>query len=266
MCVCYASCMTRIDKQKALRLRLQGKTYTDIQKELAPISKATLSLWLKDVVLPQKAKKALFLRTKEKSLAGISKWSKMQTVIAQRNAEDIKNNAIRDVENISNRELIILAAALYWAEGYKRPRKSHGREIIGHEISLTNSDPKLALAFLKCMTDICKIDISRMRVNIRIFEHMNEGATIEYWSAQLGIPKNNFTKTYVGLSRSSMGKRPFNRLPYGVIQIRINSTDLFYKVMGWIEGIKAISNFLWCRIPESNWARLPLQGSALPMS
>jgi hypothetical protein len=231
-------CMTRIDKQKAIRLRLQGKTYADIQKELAPVSKSTLSLWLKDLVLSEETKGVLSLRSKEKALAGISKWSKGQTLSARKNADYIKNNAIQDVENISERELMILAAALYWAEGYKRPRKKNGREVVWHDISLTNSDPKLAVAFLKCMTRICGVDISRIKVNIRIFEHMNEAVTVEYWSHQLGLPRSCFTKTYVGVSGSSMRKRPFDRLPYGVIQIRINSSDLFYKIMGWIEGLK----------------------------
>ena len=238
MCVCYALRMTRVDKQKALRLRLQGKTYADIQKELSPISKATLSLWLKDVVLSKKAKDALSFRTREKSLAGILKWSKMQTVDAHKNAESIKKKAAEDIEKISNRELMITAAALYWAEGYKRPRKSNGREIVWHDISLTNSDQKLVKIFLKCMTNICGVDISKVKANVRIFEHMNETVEIEYWSRQLGLPKDNFTKTYVGLSKSSMGKRPFDRLPHGVVQVRIDSTDLFYKVMGWIEGLK----------------------------
>lgn len=230
--------MTRIDKQKALRLRLQGKTYTEIRKELGGVSKSTLSLWLKDVVLSDAAKQALEARTKKKSVAGILKWSKAQTVEARRNADAIKKNTSREIGKISDRELIILAAALYWAEGYKRPRVRRGREDICHEISLTNSDPKLARAFLKCMIQICKVDIAYVKINVRIFQHMNENEAIEYWSDQLDIPKENFTKTYVGLSRSSAGKRPFNRLPYGVAQVRINNTNLFYKVMGWIEGLK----------------------------
>jgi hypothetical protein len=230
--------MTRVDKQKALRLRLQGKTYTDIQKELGSVSKATLSLWLKDVVLSRAAQEILSSRTKERSLVGMMQWSKMQTIVAHKNSARIKKAAALEIENISNRELMILAAGLYWAEGYKRPRKSRGREVVSHEISLTNSDPELARVFLKCMTDACGVDIRRIKVNIRIFEHMNERVEVEYWSCYLGIPKDNFTKTYVGLSRSSIRKRPFDRLPHGVIQIRINNTDLFYKVMGWIEGLK----------------------------
>ncbi len=90
---------------------------------------------------------------------------------------------------------MILAAALYWAEGYKRPRKRRGRENICHEISLTNSDPKLAGAFLKCMTRIGKVDISHIKVNIRIFQPTSENEAIEYWSGQLGVPRDNYTKT-----------------------------------------------------------------------
>ena len=30
--------------------------------------------------------------------------------------------------------------------------------------------------------------------------------------------------------------------------------------------VKLLYQIFWCRAPESNWARLPLQGSALPMS
>ncbi len=60
MCVRYTSRMTRIDKQKA--------------------------------------KQILAARTKEKSFAGILKWSKMQITTACRNADSIKKNATRDIK------------------------------------------------------------------------------------------------------------------------------------------------------------------------
>ncbi|HEY5220845.1 MAG TPA: hypothetical protein VIJ29_01695 [Candidatus Paceibacterota bacterium] len=82
------------------------------------------------------------------------------------------------------------------------------------------------------MTRLDKQKALRLRLQGKTYTDIQKELT------PIGIPKDNFTKTHVGLSRSSMGKRPFDRLPHGVIQIRINSTDLFYKVMGWIEGIK----------------------------
>ena len=50
----------------------------------------------------------------------------------------------------------------------------------------------------------------------------------------------NFHKTYYGVSKSSLGKRPFNQLPHGVIQIVVADTILFHRIMGYIEGIKEI--------------------------
>jgi transposase-like protein len=230
--------MTRIDKQKALQLRLQGKTYTEIRKELGGVSKSTLSLWLKDVVLSDAAKRALAARTKEKSFAGILRWSKSQTAKALKRKETIKQSAAGEVGELSDRELMLVGAALYWAEGYKRPLKRNGRELIAHYISFTNSDMEMAKVFLKCMTRICGVEVSRVKVEARIFKHHNADEVVGYWSRELGISKENFVKTYAGISSASAGKRPYNRLPYGVIQIRINSTDLFHRIMGWIEGLK----------------------------
>ena len=231
--------MTRIDKQKALRLRLKGKTYTDIRKELGGISKSTLSLWLKDVVLSDAAKQTLAVRTREKSFAGILKWSKSQTAKALKRKETIKQSAAEEVGKLSDRELMLISAALYWAEGYKRPLRRNGRELIAHYISFTNSDMAMAKVFLRCMTRICGVDMPRIKVQARIFKHHNGDEIVAYWSSALGIPKENFMKTYAGISKASEGKRPYNRLPYGVIQIRINSTDLFHRIMGWIDGLQS---------------------------
>lgn len=238
MRVWYGARMTRIDKQKALRLRMQGKTYTDIQKALGGISKSTLSVWLKDVVLSEFARQALAARTKKKSFDGITKWSKGQTKRSQEKEAAIKRAAIQEINTISPRELVVVAAALYWAEGYKKPKYLKGKELRCHPVSLTNTDPKLAKIFLRCMAEICGVDISRINIQLRVFEHQNKDECIRYWSEQLAMPRENFTIVRAGISRSSMGKRPFNRLPYGVIQIRINSTDLFRRIMGWIEALK----------------------------
>ena len=238
MCARYTEGMTRVDKQKALRLRLQGKTYADIQKELGGASKATLSLWLKDLVLSQAARDALDARTKEKSFAGITKWSKSQSAAAVKRRDATKKLAVAEIGELSGRELIIVGAALYWAEGYKRSLRRNGRELISHYVSFTNADPAMAKVFLRCMIGVCGVEVSKIKVQVRIFKHHNANEVINNRSGELRIPKENFMKTYASVSPSSGGKRPYNRLPYGVIQIRINSTDLFHRIMGWIEGLQ----------------------------
>jgi hypothetical protein len=238
MLVWYASWM-RKDKQNAIRLRLQGKSYSEIQKDLIGIPKSTLSDWLKDLVLSESARKRLDTRTREKSFAGMLKRNKQQTKIAINRKNEILNISRNEIKNLSRTELLLVGSALYWAEGYKRPKmKKDGHEMINHPISFTNADPKMLNIFLRFMDEICDTPKEKIKVGVRIFQHLNEEEVLHYWSTTLGIPRSNFTKTYLGISKSSAGKRPFNRLPYGVVQIRLNSTNLFHKIMGWIEGIK----------------------------
>lgn len=228
----------RIDKQLAIKLRLQGKSYSEIQKTLAGISKSTLSLWLKDIVLQEKTRERLVRMAHVKSIAGLLKRNKNQTVLALVRARDTRRAAAQDIKKFSHENLLLIGVALYWAEGYKRPLIRNGRELTFHSVSLTNSDPKLINAFTLFLREVCGVQPERMSVNLRIFDHINEGEAIAYWVRETGIPREQFGKVYRGVSISSKGKRPFNRLPYGVIQIRIGDTSLFHRIMGWIDGLK----------------------------
>lgn len=228
----------RTDKEKAIKLRLEGKSYTEIQKELFGISKGTLSVWLANVDLTQNIKRRLLARTNKNALKALIARNKNQTKLALARKNDIINNSKKEIVALSRDALFSIGLALYWAEGYKRKIIYKGKEKTYHPISLTNSDPKLVKMFLRFLKEICSVPIEKIKANIRIFQHLNEGVVLSFWSQELGIPRKNFTKTYVGISKSSMGKKPFNRLPYGVIQIRISDTNLFHKIIGWIEGLK----------------------------
>lgn len=228
----------RTDKSSAIKLRLGGKSYSEIQKALNGISKSTLSEWLKDMILSDSAKNMILKRSKEKSFQGLLKRNKNQTALAVRRRDEIRKLAASEIKNISKENLFFIGLALYWAEGYKQPIKKNGREVTYHPISLTNSDPDLVKIFLRFLREICNVPDGKIKAGLRIFKHLNEKEVLNYWSKATSIPDKNFHKTYLGISKSSMNKRPFNRLPYGVIQIRINDTNLFHKIMGWIGGIK----------------------------
>ncbi len=229
----------RNDKSLVIKLRLQGKSYSEIQKMVGNISKSTLSSWLKNVILPVKTLKTISERTNKNALAALIRRNKNQTKIALENRNKIKNAAKREINRLSKRDIFVMGLALYWAEGYKLPIKRLGREVTFHPISLTNSDPALIKIFLRFMKEICGVGVDRIKANLRIFKHLNPEQTIRFWLRETGIPEGNFSKTYLGISRSSMGKRPFNRLPFGVIQVRISNTNLFHKIMGWIEGVRS---------------------------
>lgn len=232
----------RTDKSTAVKLRLKGKSYGEIQKSLGGISKSTLSAWLKNVLISSGVKNKLDKRSKEKSLAGLIKRNKRQTILAKERAKSTRASAAKEIGNISENDLFFIGLALYWAEGYKRVILKNGVEKTYHPVSMTNSDPELVKVFIRFLKISCKVDPLKIKANLRIFRHLNEKNILDFWVKETGIPESNFDKTYLGISKSSMGKRPFNRLPFGVIQIRINDTQLFHRIMGWIEGLKISTN------------------------
>jgi len=227
----------RKDKNKALKLRLSGKSYNEITKILG-IPKSTLSGWFSGLELSEESKKRILERARKKSLEGLLKRNKNQTALAIKRKIDIQSRASKEIDSISKKNLLLIGTTLYWSEGYKRPIIRNGREATYHSVSLTNSDPDLIKIYLRFLKEICKVPENKINADIRIFEHQNVDNLLKYWEKITGIKKEKFGKIYYGVSKSSLGKRPFNRLPYGTIQIRVNETKLFHQIMGWIEGIK----------------------------
>ncbi len=226
----------RNDKEQALKYRLQGKSYAEIN-ELLGIPKSTLSTWFQNLELGKLAKERIKARTQEGSLKGLLKRNKLQTALANKRAKDIRAKAEKEINNLSRKELLILGVALYWGEGYKRPIIKNGVARSYHPVSLSNSDPKLVAAFLKFLREACSVEEEKLHAGLRIYEHQNSKQLLQFWSELTNIPKERFEKFYYGVSKSSLGKRPFNVLPYGTIQIRVNDTKLFHRIMGWLDGI-----------------------------
>lgn len=227
----------REDKEQAFRMRLSGKSYTEINQELG-IPKATLSDWFSQLVLSSIAQQRIQERTRERSLVGLLNRNKKQTTLAIERRNKIRSEAKGMVKNISRRELFLVGIALYWAEGYKRTKTKNGRELTHHPVSLTNSDPDLIKLFLRFLREVCNVPEAKISADIRIYEHLSEKELLEFWSKTTNISKEKFGKFYYGVSKSSLRKRPFNILPFGTIQIRVNDTKLFHTIIGWIEGLR----------------------------
>ncbi len=224
-------------REKALELRLKGYSYNEIHTKLA-VPKSTLSNWFSNLLLPEIAQKRIKQRVHEKSLQGILKRNAIQTHRAFQQAAKIRKVEKARIGKLSKKELLLLGAALYWAEGYKKPIVRNGKERSYHKISFSNSDPVMVKVFIKFLNESLQIPKGKIKASVRIFEHINEKEALGYWQKSTGLPAENFQKFYYGISKSSMGKRPFNRLPYGTIQIIVGDTKNFHRMMGWIEGIK----------------------------
>jgi hypothetical protein len=226
-------------KQQAIALRLKGMSYLEIQKLLGT-PKSTLSSWLRNVQISDTALMRINKKGRQLAIEALIKRNQAQTHKAIQRSTTIQKTSSKEIGLITHRELLLLGASLYWAEGYKRPIVNNGKTRTYHPVSLSNSDPLLIKLFLKFLREVCKVEDSKISANIRIFEHQNASQLLQFWHKTTKIPLGKFHKFYYGISKSSLGKRPFNVLPYGTIQIVIGDTQLFHRIMGWIKGLSII--------------------------
>jgi len=92
--------------------------------------------------------------------------------------------------------------------------------------------------FLRFLREYCHVPENKIKADLRVFPHQSAEELKKFWQKETGIPPSNFGKIHVSVNKSSKGTRPHNRLPYGVIQIRVADTKLFHKILGYIEGLK----------------------------
>ena len=225
-------------KEDAFKLRLKGLSYTQINEQLG-ISKSTLSSWFSQLILSDELQSKINTRRVKGTTAFLER-NRRQTAEAQERAKENRAKGRQMIGILSKREIMLVGGALYWAEGYKRGRFVKGRAIVAHEITLTNADPYLLRVFIRYAKDILGVPLEKIKIHIRMFAHQNEAELIKYWSTHLGVGGENFKTMRVKESISSLRKRPFDRLPYGVAQVRISNTQLFHELMGHIEGLKEI--------------------------
>ncbi|MGB2762349.1 MAG: hypothetical protein WBC21_02290 [Minisyncoccales bacterium] len=217
----------RKDKNFAIRLRKQGKSYNEIVKILK-IPKSTLSYWLRDIKIPPEIKTKFWNRTRKKWAENIIKFNKKRARVAREKSEKFQKIASRNINKLTQRELLLVGAALYWAEGYKKRRGT---------LQFSNSDPVMIKLMIKFFKKICKSPKEKIRATVQIHPNVTSEKAINYWSRISGVSKTQFTKCYSRLTSSSKQKRPFNTLPYGTLRIAIYDTQITDKVKGWIQGI-----------------------------
>ncbi len=218
------------EKQKAIRLRKRGYSYSEILKQV-PVAKSTLSLWLRSVGLSKRQKQ----RLTEKKLAAAYRGAADRRSHREYITKEIKEKAKREIGKIDKRELWMIGIALYWAEGAKEKEYRPGARV-----SFSNSDPKMVKIFLKWLGKCCKI--SRKEIIFRIYLHetaeKRKTKIQKYWSKVTDLPLKCFQKISWKRSKISTKRKNIGKDYHGLLQIKIKkSVNLNRKIAGWIEGI-----------------------------
>ena len=210
------------EKQKAIELRKSGQSIKEIAKVLN-VAKSSVSLWVRNVNLTNKQKRILSLRGHSGIVNEKRRKTRLFNELAKRNV--VVSKAEKDINNLSNYELKIIGTMLYWAEGRKR-----GTRVV----SFSNSDPNMIKIIMRFFREVCFVPENKFRGHIHIHSHLAVKKALKHWSLVTQIPLKQFYRTYCIPSISSRGK--MDSLPNGTVDIYIGDSNLFLKIMGWING------------------------------
>ncbi len=214
------------ERERARTLRTQGKSINQIVKEIG-VSKASASLWVRDIVLSDQQKNKL--SEHGRSVASIEKRRLSRLANEHAKTRNVIENAKRDIKEISQKNLQLLGIALYMGEGGKT-KKGIAR--------IANSDPALIKMAMRFFREVCGVEECRFYAHIHTFSTTNVEKSERYWSQITGIPRRQFYKTYTKQSSASKQKR--ETVPYGTVEVGVNDTKLFLTIMGWIEKVKEL--------------------------
>lgn len=218
-------------KEQSRTLRKQGFSLNEIVKELN-VSKSTLSLWCRDIVLNKSQIILLEKRAQVKNYAGALKGAYTNHLKSQYVIKKEKENAQEFLGKISHREICLIGTALYWAEGNKT----------GKTFGVVNSDPMVILICMKWLSIEFDMIIDNYLPRIFINEdHKNREMEIKkYWSNITKIPISQFRNTvFIKAKHKKIFPNPSSYI--GVMHLRVKkSSQMLYRTLSQVQLIKDI--------------------------
>jgi hypothetical protein len=222
-----------IDKQKAINLRKQGKTYGQIKNALN-ISKSTLSDWLSKYPLNKEQLSSLGENRKYSRQVAIEKTTFTKQKKRQSRIQAAYEEQKKYWVSLSQKELEIAGLFLYWGEGSKR---------LNGSVFINNTDPNVLKFALYWYVKGLRIPKEKIKVDLHLYSDMNIQEEISFWSRTLKLPVSQFRKPYIKVStRVGIDQKGFG---HGTCGLNVNNVLLKEKIM---MGIKTISDYYALRL------------------
>lgn len=212
------------DREKALALRKQGMSYSQIKKILK-VSKSTLSFWLRNYPLSKQRIREL----RDWNEQRIERFRETMRKKREKRLEAIYKTQKKLILPLNKRELFFAGLFLYWGEGAKSRLDS---------LCISNSDPSVIKFFIYWLNKTLSIPKKKMRVYLHLYNDMDIDREFRYWSKVLKIPLTQFSRPYVKKTSSDRINHK-GSFGHGTCNLRINSVPLAEKVF---MSLKAISD------------------------
>ncbi|MEU8977446.1 hypothetical protein [Streptomyces sp. NPDC048309] len=212
-------------RDRARELRLQGRTYDQIQVELG-CSKSSISLWVRDLPKPDRK------RTTEEASAIAKRGWEATMRQRQKERQQTKQAAAEEIGTVSDRELFLVGVGLYWAEGAKD--KPYDRR---ENVTFVNSDPAMIRVFLAWL-DLLGVERERLRYCVMIHESADVAGAERYWADLVGADRSAFHKTTLKKHNPKTVRKNTGDSYRGCLTIKVRqSAELYRRIEGWWYGI-----------------------------
>jgi len=212
------------DREKALILRKQEKSYSQIKKILK-VSKSTLSLWLRNYPLSKQRIREL----RDWNEQRIERYRETMREKREKRLNQIYKKQNKLVFPLTKRERFLAGLFLYWGEGTKNQSA---------RLSISNTDPSAIKFFINWLTKSLNVPKGKLRVQLHLYKDMDIKNKVRLWSKNLKIPLSQFTKPYIKKTSSTRinHKGSFGQ---GTCNIIIGDARLSEEIL---MAIKAISD------------------------
>ncbi|MYQ45115.1 hypothetical protein GTW40_08590 [Streptomyces sp. SID4985] len=212
-------------RERARELRLQGWTYDRIQLELG-CSRSSVSLWVRDLPRPERR------YTPEEQQALMQEGLARHRAAEREKREESKSSAVRDVAELTDRELFVAGVALYWAEGAKsKPYDRRERAVF------VNSDPGVIKTYLAWL-DLLDVDRERLGYRVLIHESADIPAAHRFWAEVAGVDVAVFAKPTLKKHNPRTVRKNTGEGYHGCLVVTVaRSGHLYNRIEGWWGGI-----------------------------
>lgn len=212
----------KILKEKALELRKEGMSYSEIKNRLN-ISKSTLSLWLRGLPLSDQ-------RISELRDNNPKRIERYRNTMNQKREEKILQfyeQAKHNFGKLLKRDLFVGGVFLYMGEGSKTTKGT---------TALTNTNPKILKLFIKWL-HLHDIKKEKIKVQLHLYSDMNIERQIKFWSKELSLPENQFRKPHIkkNTSENLSYKGQFGQ---GTCTVLYEDVKLHYLTMMYLKFVQ----------------------------
>ncbi|WBB47699.1 helix-turn-helix domain-containing protein [Verrucosispora sp. WMMA2044] len=218
-------------RTEAVALRSTGHPVPEIARRLG-VSRSTAYLWVRHIPLKRDPEEERERRRAHSKVMTDAQWEEHRRIRDAARAATV-DAAAAWVKGLRYRDLVLVGAALYWAEGTKaKPWRPHDCRV-----RFVNSDPALVALFVEFVEALGERRAA-LRYRVAIHESADAAEAVNWWAGQIGVPAEAFQPSTMKRHRPTTVRRNTGTTYRGCLSVEVpRSRRLYWKIEGIMKGM-----------------------------